>query len=112
MVEKQEKNYRHTYHLHQLLQNEDVRQCFETEAFDEMLLKVGQDDVRSSKNNNQWLQYPPKDALLFRELGGVWGELRKTHTSDFRNLIYGAFPPEDVILGTLRTIRARLENVN
>lgn len=106
------KKIRHTYDLHQLLQNEDVRQFFETEAFDEMLLKVGQDDVSSFKNNNQWLQYPPKDALLFRELEGVWGELRKTYTSDFRNLIYGVFPPEDVILGTLRTIRARLENVN
>jgi hypothetical protein len=60
---------RHTYDLYQLLKNKELAAFFNSSLFDEMLLKVANDDVSSFKNNNLWLVHHPKEALIFRELG-------------------------------------------
>uniref|UniRef100_UPI00084D71C1 nucleotidyl transferase AbiEii/AbiGii toxin family protein n=1 Tax=Arcticibacter eurypsychrophilus TaxID=1434752 RepID=UPI00084D71C1 len=56
---------RHTYDLHQLLQQEEFNDFFNAPAFDDMLLKVANDDVASFRNNNQWLIYHPNEALMY-----------------------------------------------
>lgn len=102
---------RHTYDLHQLLQQDEFLIFFQSPAFDEMLLKVANDDVVSFKNNNQWLIYHPNDALIFKDLEKVWNELKTIYIGDFKNLVYGAFPKEKAILETLKMIRARMVSV-
>jgi Nucleotidyl transferase AbiEii toxin, Type IV TA system len=62
------KKIRHVYDLHQLLLDKEIEAFFESDAFDEMLLKVANDDVASFKNNNSWLQYPPQSAIIFARL--------------------------------------------
>jgi hypothetical protein len=47
------KKIRHTYDLHQLLKQEEFLTFFHSKAFDEMLLKVANDDIFSFKNNNK-----------------------------------------------------------
>jgi len=70
------KKIRHTYNLHQLLRQEEYIRLFHSPAFDQMLLKVGQDDVISFKNNNQWLAFHPKDDLIYSDTENVWNELK------------------------------------
>ncbi len=103
---------RHTYDLHQLLKNKELYKFFESEKFNEMLLRVANDDVESFKNNNSWLQHHPNKAKIFAELESVWKELEPTYSGDFINLVFGDFPNENKILDSLKSIKERLESVD
>jgi hypothetical protein len=105
------KKIRHTYDLHQLLKQEEFFKFFQSTAFDEMLLKVANDDVASFKNNNQWLVYHPNEALIFKDLENVWIDLKTIYNGDFKNLVYGELPKEDEVLETLKMIQERLIKV-
>ena len=102
---------RHTYDLHQLLKVPTILEFFESPAFDEMLLLVGQDDIEGFKNNNQWLAFHPKEAIIFKEPEATWSNLENTYTNEFSNLVYGALPPSNEILLSILKISERLKNV-
>jgi len=111
-IEDLKNKVRHTYDLHQLLQNKELNKFFESEKFDEMLLKVANDDVESFRNNNNWLQYHPNKAKIFTELEDTWKELKLSYTGDFSNLVFGELPSEKEIYETLKSIVERLESVD
>ena len=99
---------RHTYDLHQLLQQQEFLDFFNSKAFDDMLVKVGNDDVVSFKNNNKWLVHHPSKALIFADVENVWKELSPIYNNEFKNLVYGNFPTDTAILSTLQMIKTRL----
>jgi hypothetical protein len=105
------KKIRHTYDLHQLLKQDEFFKFFQSTAFDEMLLKVANDDVASFRNNNKWLNYHPSEALIFKDLENVWNGLKTIYNDDFKNLIYGELPKEEAILKTLKMIQERMVGV-
>ncbi|MDL2291821.1 nucleotidyl transferase AbiEii/AbiGii toxin family protein [Bacteroides sp. OttesenSCG-928-F21] len=102
---------RHIYDLHKLLSQKEFDDFFNSSAFDNMLIKVANDDVCSFKNNNQWLIYHPIESLVFRDTENVWNELKSIYTGYFRSLVYGELPDEQVVLETLKKIRTRLDNI-
>lgn len=103
---------RHTYDLHQLLKQDEFLKFFQSTAFDEMLLKVANDDVASFRNNNKWLNYHPNEALIFKDLENIWSELKTIYNGDFKNLVYGALPKEEAVLKTLKMIQERLKTIS
>jgi hypothetical protein len=105
------KKIRHTYDLHQLLKQDEFLKFFQSKDFDNMLLKVANDDVASFRNNNQWLNYHPSEALIFKDLENVWNELKTIYKGDFKNLVHGELPKEEAIFETLKMIRDRMVNV-
>ncbi len=111
-IDDLKKKIRHTYDLYQLLTQEEFLKFFQSTAFDEMLLKVANDDVISFRNNNQWLVHHPNEALIFKDLYNVWNELKTTYNGDFKNLVYGKLPKEEVILETLKMIQERLKTIS
>ena len=111
-IDDLKKKIRHTYDLYQLLTQEEFFKFFQSTAFDEMLLKVANDDVISFRNNNQWLVHHPNEALIFKDLDNVWIELKTTYNGDFKNLVYGKLPKEEVILETLKMIQERLKTIS
>ena len=110
-IEDLKKKIRHTYDLNQLLQQEEYALFFQSGAFDEMLLKVGNDDVVSFRNNNHWLVHHPQKALIFQDIDNVWRELREVYNSDFKNLVYGDLPNDALVLETLKNIKERLSRI-
>lgn len=110
-IDDLKKKIRHTYDLHQLLKQDEFLKFFQSPAFDEMLLKVANDDVTSFRNNNKWLNYHPSEALIFKDLENVWNELKTIYNGDFKNLVYGELPKEEAILETLKMIQERLKTV-
>jgi len=110
-IEDLKQKIRHTYDLHQLLQQQAFFDFFESAAFDEMLLKVANDDVASFKNNNQWLIFHPSEALIFNDLDNVWNELRMAYNADFKKLVYGVLPNDEAVLSTLKKIKERLTSI-
>ena len=111
-IDDLKKKIRHTYDLYQLLTQEEFLKFFQSTAFDEMLLKVANDDVISFRNNNQWLVHHPNEAFIFKDLDNVWIELKTTYNGDFKNLVYGKLPKEEVILETLKMIQERLKTIS
>lgn len=103
---------RHVYDLHQLLQEKELMDFFNTRKFDVMLLKVAHDDILSFKNNNKWLVNHPSLSLIFEEPEKVWIDLRTIYVTDFINLVYGHFPEEKQLLKTLVMIKMRLITVD
>lgn len=102
---------RHIYDLHQLLSLEEVSAFFVSAEFDQMLQKVGQDDVEGYKSGNEWLAYHPKEAILFRDVENAWKQLTTVYFSSFSDLVFGTLPPEAAILETLHRINERLQTV-
>lgn len=111
-IEDLKKKIRHTYDLHQLLKQKEFSTFLHSTAFDEMLLKVANDDMASFRNNNQWLKHHPNEALIFKDLDNVWIELKTIYNGDFKNLVYGELPKEEAVLETLKMIRERLKTIS
>lgn len=111
-IENLKQKVRHTYDLHQMLNNDELSEFFESEKFDEMLLKVANDDVESFKNNNEWLQHHPNKAKIFADIETVWNELEKVYSGEFKNLVFGELPSKDGIFDSLKMIKERLKSVD
>ncbi len=111
-IDDLKKKIRHTYDLHQLLKQEEFLEFFHSKNFDDMLLKVANDDVASFRNNNKWLNHHPNEALIFKDLENVWSELKPIYNGEFKNLVYGEFPEETAILETLKMIQERLKTIS
>jgi hypothetical protein len=103
---------RHPYDLHKLLEIEEIKSFFHSNDFDTMLLRVANDDVKSYKNNNSWLQFHPSKALIFDDTETVWKSLKESYNGSFRNLVFGDFPKDKEVLETLLKIRDRLSMVS
>ena len=111
-IEDLRNKIRHTYDLHQLLQQKEFFNFLNSSDFDAMLLKVANDDVKSFRNNNEWLVHHPNQSLMFKDLSNVWSQLEATYNGSFRDLVYGDFPSSDVVLYTLESIRERMSVVS
>jgi hypothetical protein len=102
---------RHVYDLHKMLEEQELSRFFNSSEFDTLICKVGQDDMQSFRNNNEWLIHHPAEALLFRDVETCWEDLKATYTGDFSDLVYGVLPGEQQILATLIGIKDRLLKV-
>jgi hypothetical protein len=111
-IDDLKKKIRHIYDLHQLLKQDGFSEFFHSTAFDDMLLKVANDDVSSFRNNNQWLIHHPNEAIIFKDLENVWSVLKTIYYGDFKNLVYGELPKEADILKTLKMIQVRVKAVS
>lgn len=110
-IEDLKNKIRHVYDLHQLLSKDEFMAFFDSEDFEEMLLRVASDDLVSFKNSNKWLIHHPSDAIIFKELEKVWIELKTSYESEFRNLVYGDLPTELELFNTLEKIKERLLSI-
>ncbi|HBV17527.1 nucleotidyl transferase AbiEii/AbiGii toxin family protein [Epilithonimonas ginsengisoli] len=103
---------RHPYDLHQLLQQPEFIEFVESEDFTKMLLKVAEDDVKSFRNNNEWLSNHPNESLFFKKIDDIWKkELVPTYENDFVNLLYGQLPDENEVLNTIKFLKERMEKI-
>lgn len=102
---------RHIYDIHLLLKHPGVMSFFESGAFDEMLVKVGKDDIISFKNNNLWLQQHPATALIFEKPEETWDQIKTAYRTVFKELVMGEFPEETDLIDTLKLVAARTKAV-
>lgn len=103
---------RHIYDIHQLLKDESIQAFFNADGFEVMLIKVANDDVQSFKNNNEWLKYHPKEALIFKSPKATWNQLKDTYQNDFKFLVFGELPKEEQVIDTIEMVSDRLTKIN
>jgi predicted nucleotidyltransferase component of viral defense system len=102
---------RHVYDIHQMLKDEEVQKFFDIVDFDDMLIKVGNDDMISYKNNNKWIPEHPSKALIFAKPQETWEQLRTACNDDFKDLVTGELPAEGELIETLKQVGARLKKI-
>lgn len=102
---------RHLYDIHKLLSIKDIFLFFTSPKFEIMLKTVAQDDIISYRNQTDWLQNHPKDAIVFKESDNVWMQLKMSYNNEFKNLVYGDLPDESEILKTINEVAHRLETL-
>jgi len=102
---------RHVYDIHQMIQDEEIRRFFESSDFDKMIIKVGEDDMVSFKKNNHWINEHPSTALIFDKPQETWEKLSSVYNSNFKDLVIGELPREQVLIKTLGVFGERLRKV-
>lgn len=102
---------RHVYDIHQMLKDEEIKQFFSYSDFDDMLIKVGNDDMIGFKNNNDWIPEHPSTALIFDKPQETWEHLRTAYNGDFKDLVTGELPAEGELIETLKQVAARLKKI-
>lgn len=110
-IEELKRKVRHTYDIHKLLGDNDILDFFESDNFDEMLLKVAKDDVVSFKNNNSWLAEHPSKSIIFDDLENTWKEIEGAYKNDFSKLVYGELPNGVEIFKSLKMVQERLNQI-
>ena len=99
---------RHIYDIHMMLKNTEVADFFNSTAFDELLIKVGNDDVISFKNNNKWLANHPADAIIFKYPEETFDKIKAAYRTTFKDLVMGVLPAEENLIASLKIIYTRL----
>lgn len=102
---------RHTYDIHLMLKDDVINSFFRSEEFDAMLLRVGNDDILSFKNNNKWLVNHPKIAIIFSDTTAVWKKIKTAYLGSFSELVFGELPDEIEIEKTLMIVSHRLKTI-
>ncbi len=102
---------RHIYDIHMMLRNGEVKTFFEGIEFNQMLLKVGQDDMISYKNNNEWLPEHPLKAIIFEKPEETWNNIKTSYQTTFKDLVIGGIPNEADLIETLKKVAEQLETV-
>ena len=110
-IEDLNNKIRHIYDLNQMLKNKEIKDFFNTQEFDRLLLIVANDDMLSFKSGNEWLQNHPTQAVIFKESEDVWDKLKTTYFSTFNKLVYGELPTNNEILETLEIVSERMKNI-
>ncbi|MEI6185188.1 MAG: nucleotidyl transferase AbiEii/AbiGii toxin family protein [Bacteroidota bacterium] len=99
---------RHIYDIHQMLLNIEVATFLQSDEFDTLLNIVGTDDVKSFKNNNEWLKIHPAKALVFNNPEETWNRIKTTYRTTFKDLVIGELPEEDDLINTIKLVHKRL----
>jgi len=102
---------RHIYDINMMLKDEGVSKFFDSAEFDRLLLVVGNDDVTSFKNNNEWLKNHPKEAIIFSHPTETWEKIKTVYNTTFKDLVVGDLPPEEDLVITLKRVADRLISV-
>ncbi len=103
---------RHIYDIHKMLETAEIKNFFESNEFDTLLLKVGNDDVLSYKNKNAWLKKHPAEAIIFNQPEATWDRIKTTYRTLFKDIVIGKLPEEEALVVTLVTIEKRLRKVS
>lgn len=106
------KKIRHVYDLNRMLTQEKIQSFLYGPEFETMLNLVGEDDVTSFKNNNQWLNNHPSSAVIFSKPKQTWELIRSAYLGSFADMVTAPLPPESDMIGTLTAIADRLGEVN
>jgi len=110
-IEDLRNKIRHTYDIHLMLKDDNLKSFFQSDEFETMLLRVANDDIASFKNNNEWLANHPTTAIIFSDTADTWNKIKSVYTGTFSELVFGELPDETDILKSLTVVADRLKPI-
>lgn len=110
-VENLRNKIRHVYDIYQMLKDQEIKDFFYSDDFDNMLMTVGNDDMISYKNNNEWISEHPSTAMIFDEPAETWSHLNAEYKTHFKDLVTGELPSSEHMVDTLQSVADRLKEI-
>jgi predicted nucleotidyltransferase component of viral defense system len=102
---------RHFYDIHMMLKNKEIKQFFESEGFDSMMMRVAKDDIVSFKNNNKWVYEHPSLSLIFKQPQETWDKINTNYQGVFNDLVFGELPSQEAMVETIIKVADRLKKI-
>jgi len=84
-----------------MLKDQGIENFFYSAEFNDMLVRVGNDDMISYKNDNDWIPEHPSTALIFDQPVSTWENLNTEYNTNFKDLVNGDLPTKDQLVSTL-----------
>ncbi|MGV3524684.1 MAG: nucleotidyl transferase AbiEii/AbiGii toxin family protein [Candidatus Sericytochromatia bacterium] len=91
-VAQLQENIRHTYDLHFLIQQPEIKVFVESEAFFSMLEAVQAEDANNKEFQGAWAKQPLTAARIYQDDLQLWRQLESVYTGTFKSLVYGPLP--------------------
>lgn len=110
-IEDLSNKIRHIYDLHMMSKDRQVVEFFNGDEFNEMLVRVGKDDVQEYRNNIDWLYVHPSEAIVFSDVEGTWEKINGSYNTTFNELVLGELPLEEDLVSTLEIISKRMRSI-
>jgi hypothetical protein len=104
-----QKKIRHLYDIHLLLQKPEIQTFLGSDAFDEMMNIVKDDDSDNKQFNEDWAGKPILDAPVFKETSLIMSRLHSYYHETFRSLVYGELPDMQTIEESILILKGRLQ---
>ena len=88
---------RHFYDLYFLSNSEACWYYLHTKEFHEHFNRMFEEDKTKFDNPEIWLKSPFTDSPILNSFDEIWDELKGTYNTDFRLLVHGDFPEDELI---------------
>lgn len=98
-IDKLKNKVRHFYDLYFLSTSEACRDYLHTKDFHEHFNRMFEEDKTKFDDPVAWLNSPYSDAPIFTSFNEIWKDVKDTYNTDFKLLVHGEFPNEELIAG-------------
>ena len=103
-----QKKIRHFYDIHLLLQRPEIQTFLDSNAFDDMMNIVKNDDSDNKQFNEDWATKHILDAPIFKETSESISRLEPYYRQTFKSLVYGELPDIQDIEKSILILKGRI----
>lgn len=103
-IDKLQNKVRHFYDLYFLSTSDACRDYLYTKDFHEHFNRMFEEDKTKFEDPEIWLTSPYAHSPILISFDKIWDEIKGTYTTDFRLLVHGDFPEDELIADQFRRI--------
>ena len=100
---------RHFYDIVMIMRERKYQEFVASDAFAELIAKVGESDRQSMPNASTWVDSPLTEAMILADTENLWRGIRSEFHGSFKDMVYGdTVPDDDEVLACFSSISASL----
>ena len=103
-IDKLKSKVRHFYDLYFLSISDTCREYLHSQDFLEHFNRMFEEDKTKFEDPEIWLTSPYTNSPILTSFDKIWDEVKGTYNTDFRLLVYGDFPEDELIADQFRRI--------
>jgi hypothetical protein len=103
-IDKLKSKVRHFYDLYFLSISDTCREYLHTKDFLEHFNKMFEEDKTKFDDPEIWLKSPYTLSPILTSFDEIWDEIKGTYNTDFKLLVHGNFPEDELIADQFRKI--------
>lgn len=103
-IDKLRNKIRHFYDLYFLANSDACRHYLHTDEFLDQFERMFEEDKTKFEDPEIWLESPYTYAPILISFDKIWDELKDAYNTDFKLLVHGEFPEEELIANNFKTI--------
>jgi len=88
---------RHFYDLNFLSISDTCGEYLHTKDFHDLFNQMFEEDKTKFEDPDIWLKSPYTDSPILTSFDEIWDELKDIYNTDFRLLVHGGFPEDELV---------------